>query len=153
MCSDKEAHDERPITRRKPSSLEKRGDRPPTMTTPQDDEPAAMLVASAAQKQRRERRVTVQAACLYEACKFVNDGHLIHLQGEAIMLNRSAHGVSLFTGIALRVGQTTELITPKPWRRRSVNLFEVRWIQLQAVRRQYRLYRVGCSLLFGPLHY
>ncbi|TKB67084.1 MAG: hypothetical protein E8D47_04630 [Nitrospira sp.] len=123
------------------------------MTTPQDDEPAAAFVASPAQKQRRECRATVHAACLYEACEFVNDGHLILLQGRAIMLNRSAHGVSLFTSVALRVGQTIELITPKPWRRRSVNLFEVRWIQLQAVRRQHRLYRVGCSLLFGPLHY
>lgn len=88
-------------------------------------------------------------SCHCEVCESLDKNNLIHVHGVADILNQSVDGILLSMEFAPRLGQIIELSSAKFFMHRSVRLYEVRWTQPEP---SLNAYRVGCQLVFEPLH-
>ena len=108
--------------------------------------PDESVQAEELNNRRREARITDRHGYTYELCECRDGGTVTVQQGQALSLNRSAHGILLLMSAAPRVTQLVELYNAQLGWRRSTMVYEVRWSRPLRVESQGDLFLVGCRL-------
>jgi len=98
---------------------------------------------------REESRIEDCHSCSYELIAPGEPGAAGVQQGQVFTLNRSAHGMLLLMGQALRPNQRIEVHSAKLGWWRSTMVYDVRWTRPIQLGPQGDLFLVGCRLTTG----
>lgn len=98
---------------------------------------------------REEPRIEDCHSCSYEIVAPGESGAAGVQQGQVFTLNRSAHGMLLLMGQALRPNQRIEVHSAKLGWWRSTMVYDVRWTRPMQIGPQGDLFLVGCRLTSG----
>ncbi|HEU4685475.1 MAG TPA: hypothetical protein VFS39_13300 [Nitrospira sp.] len=104
-------------------------------------------------ERRREPRVEQWQACSYEASESSGDQAPVTQTGEAVALDRSQDGMLLLMDQAPAPTKLLEVHTSQSLGRKTLLVFDVRWVKPINVPSVGQYYLVGCRRTFGPYHY
>jgi hypothetical protein len=104
-------------------------------------------------ERRREPRVEQWQPCSYEASESSGEKLPVTQTGEAVALDRSQEGILLLMEQAPKPTKLLEVHTSQSLGRKTLLVFDVRWVKPVQVPSVGRYYLVGCRRTFGPYHY
>ncbi|HJT22627.1 MAG TPA: hypothetical protein VJ746_19295 [Nitrospira sp.] len=104
-------------------------------------------------ERRREPRVEQWQPCSYEASESSGEMLPVTQTGEAVALDRSQEGILLLMEQAPTPTKLLEVHTSQSLGRKTLLVFDVRWVKPVQVPSVGRYYLVGCRRTFGPYHY
>jgi hypothetical protein len=104
-------------------------------------------------ERRREPRVEQWQACSYEASESSEEQLPVIQTGEAMALDQSQDGILLLMEQAPTPTKLLEVHTSQSLGRKTLLVFDVRWVKPVQVPSVGRYYLVGCRRTFGPYHY
>lgn len=104
-------------------------------------------------ERRREPRAEQWQPCTYEATESSGDETPVTQVGEAVALDRSQEGVLLLMERAPVPTKLLEVHTSQNLGRKTLLVFDVRWVKPVEVPAVGQYYLVGCRRTFGPYHY
>jgi hypothetical protein len=115
------------------------------------------VLVSAAPKdegeRRREPRVEQWQICTYEASESLAEKPPVTQIGEAVALDHSQEGMLLLMEHAPTPTKLLEVHTSQSLGRKTLLVFDVRWVKSVQVPLVGQYYIVGCRRTFGPYHY
>ncbi|HEY6086047.1 MAG TPA: hypothetical protein VIU63_11680, partial [Nitrospira sp.] len=104
-------------------------------------------------ERRREPRVELWQACTYEASETLPEQPPVTQAGEAVTLDQSREGMLLLMEHAPTPTKMLEVHTAQSLGRKTLLVFDVRWVKSVEIPSVGRYYLVGCRRTFGPYHY
>jgi hypothetical protein len=104
-------------------------------------------------ERRREPRVEQWQSCTYETSEAPGDNPTATQLGEAVTLDQSQEGMLLLMDKAPTPTKLLEIHTPHSLGRKTLLVFDVRWVKPVEVPSVGQCYLVGCRRTFGPYHY
>lgn len=104
-------------------------------------------------ERRREPRIEQWQACSYEASESPGELESTTQIGEAIGLDHSQEGMLLLMNHAPKPTKLLEVHTSQSLGRKTLLVFDVRWVKPVQVPSVGDYYLVGCRRTFGPYHY
>ena len=104
-------------------------------------------------ERRREPRVELWQACTFEASASHEEKPPLTQTGEAVALDQSQEGMLLLMEHAPTPTKLLEIHTSHSLGRKTLLVFDVRWVKPLEVPSVGHYYLVGCRRTFGPYHY
>jgi hypothetical protein len=104
-------------------------------------------------ERRREERVELWQSCTYETSEIPGDDAVATHVGEAVTLDQSQEGMLLLLEKAPTPTKMLEVHTPHGMGRKTLLVFDVRWVKPVQVPSLGQCYLVGCRRTFGPYNY
>ena len=104
-------------------------------------------------ERRREPRVEQWQPCTYEATESTGEKMPVTQIGDAVALDRSQEGMLLLMERAPAPTKLLEVHTSQNLGRKTLLVFDVRWVKPVQVPSVGQYYLVGCRRTFGPYHY
>ena len=104
-------------------------------------------------ERRREPRVEQWQSCTYEATESSAEKMPVTQIGEAVALDRSQEGILLLMERAPVPTKLLEVHIAQNLGRKTLLVFDVRWVKPVQVPSVGHYYLVGCRRTFGPYHY
>jgi hypothetical protein len=118
------------------------------------DSASALPSPTAISPQRRcEERVDYQHMTSYEVRQAIGGESVVIGDGGAFVVNRSKQGILLLMAFSPHAKQLIEVRISRSRWRRTLSIFEPRWIKSRQVESRGDLYLVGCRRKFGPCDY
>lgn len=105
------------------------------------------------EERRREPRVEQWQTCTYEASENPGEEAVASQVGEAVALDQSQDGMLLLMEKPPTPTKMLEIHTPHNLGRKTLLVFDVRWVKPLQVPSLGQCYLVGCRRTFGPYHY
>jgi len=104
-------------------------------------------------ERRREPRVEQWQPCSYEASESPGEFSSNTQVGETVALDQSQEGILLFMDRAPLPTKMLEVHTSQGLGRKTLLVFDVRWVKSVQVPSVGEYFLVGCRRTFGPYHY
>lgn len=105
-------------------------------------------------ERRREPRVEQWQPCTYETSQAADGEPVLTQQiGEAVSLDRSHEGMLLLMDNAPTPTKLLEVHAPHSLGRKTLLVFDIRWIKTVQIPSIGQYHLVGCRRTFGPYHY
>jgi hypothetical protein len=104
-------------------------------------------------ERRREPRLEQWQTCTYEASEIPGEESVASHIGEAVALDHSQEGMLLLMEKPPTPTKMLEIHTPHTLGRKTLLVFDVRWVKPLQVPSLGECYLVGCRRTFGPYHY
>lgn len=104
-------------------------------------------------ERRRESRIEHWQVCTYETSEVPGGDTVTTQAGEAVTLDQSPEGMLLLMEKAPAPTKMLEIHTPHSLGRKTLLVFDVRWVKPVQVPSLGECYLVGCRRTFGPYPY
>jgi hypothetical protein len=104
-------------------------------------------------ERRREERVELWQPCVFETSEARGERMVMTQSGKAVTLDQSREGMLLLMEEAPVPTKMLEIHSPLSLGRKTLQLFDVRWVKPVQVPSVGECYLVGCRRTFGPYPY
>ncbi|BCA54711.1 hypothetical protein W02_18510 [Nitrospira sp. KM1] len=104
-------------------------------------------------ERRREPRVEHWQPCTYETSETPGESPVSDQVGDAVTLDQSTEGMLLLMEKSPAPTKMLEIHTSHSLGRKTLLVFDIRWVRPVEVPAVGHYYLVGCRRTFGPYHY